>query len=668
MLFKKLLSAFLIFFFLFSNFSVVLAANVSVSGKAKVLNTGNSYLDFTNYNSNVVIDDQTGNFSGYAFLEDIGWVAFGTTDNVDGPVNVNLTTGAVTGSAKSLNTSADIDFTNYNSNVVVNLDTGSFSGFAFSEDVGWLDFSDTGVSTAAGLGDSDPPLPFNLINPGSLHYTNNDRPGYIWNKTTDADSEIAYYNVEIDNGDTGDLVFNQVPANAASSVHETDTYIANYTSTTISLYTKSSGVWSAEQNDGKLKEGKRNWKVKAVDSNGNERSESHDFFLDRTSPTLSNLYVNSSPVATNMATLDRTPTISAKLTDTLAGEPDANKTAAGPKSIGISLEKRVYGDIYDVVSISNVNITDSYWENNNEKITDNTQNLSNKYANITYNFPNELSNGVYRITLTGVDNASNTSSSTTFYLTITSSFSTVATPISIPTSPPLTTEPAPTSLPEPTEAPISIDEEEVIEIAPDIEDNIVQESTFQLFKYLSSIYWKIVGIGKIGVNYIAGLWNGYVDFANNFNDTLYAYLINGAKSTGQIGKGFLALLDRIEGFMQPIANSAVQFAYNQQIKIASVAQILFDKEPTIITTVTIKEVGADYAVIYWETNHYTTNNKVNYGQSLSYGEHIISQERSKEHEFRIEGLEENKTYFFEVMSQGKNYTYDAHYEFTTGEK
>jgi LysM repeat protein len=129
----------------------VYAASISVSGKAKVLNTGNSYLNFTLYNSNVKVDDGTGVFSGYAWLEDMGWVAFGTADNTDGPVTLNLTTGAVTGKAKVLNTGGFLYFTTNNSNVTVALSTGAFSGYVWSEDVGWIDFTDTGVSSASFL-------------------------------------------------------------------------------------------------------------------------------------------------------------------------------------------------------------------------------------------------------------------------------------------------------------------------------------------------------------------------------------------------------------------------------------------------------------------------------------------------------------------------------------
>lgn len=140
--------------FSFAKKQAFAGTTVAVSGTAKLLNTGD-YLDFTNYSSNVVIVGSSGNFEGYAWAESFGWVAFGTTDNDQGPVNVNTGTGAVTGKAKVLNTGNYIDFTNYSSNALVNLSTGVFSGYAWSEDAGWIDFSDTGVSFA----DTEAPSP-----------------------------------------------------------------------------------------------------------------------------------------------------------------------------------------------------------------------------------------------------------------------------------------------------------------------------------------------------------------------------------------------------------------------------------------------------------------------------------------------------------------------------
>lgn len=123
----------------------VYAASLAIIGKAISSSTG-VYLDFASYNSNVRVNWSTGDFEGYAFSEDVGWVAFGTDDNDQGPVHVNPSTGVVTGKAKVIETGAYLDFTNYNSNVVVSTSTGVMSGYVWSEDVGWLNFGDSGVS------------------------------------------------------------------------------------------------------------------------------------------------------------------------------------------------------------------------------------------------------------------------------------------------------------------------------------------------------------------------------------------------------------------------------------------------------------------------------------------------------------------------------------------
>jgi len=124
----------------------VLAAIQSLTGQAGVMNTGGA-VHFTNYESNVSVDTQTGVMSGYAWLDDLGWVAFGTEEgNTEGPVSVSLTDGAVSGKAYCANTGSYIDFDSFNSNVRMDLVTGAFSGHAWSTDLGWVDFADPGVT------------------------------------------------------------------------------------------------------------------------------------------------------------------------------------------------------------------------------------------------------------------------------------------------------------------------------------------------------------------------------------------------------------------------------------------------------------------------------------------------------------------------------------------
>lgn len=683
---------------------LVLAAAVSVTGKAKVANTDNSYLDFTSYNSNATVDNITGNFSGYAFLEDVGWVAFGTTDNSLGPVNVNLTSGAVTGKAKSLNTGAYVDFTNYSSNVTANITTGVFTGYVFSEDVGWLNFSDTGVSASSTL-DAVAPLSFDLDSPGDNNYTNSERPTFKWKSTSDATSGLSSYSVEVDNGDTGDFSLDSIPTSRTTD-YETTKYLAHYenfsdsdsSNNYISAYSKSTTEWGDNNNDGKLKEGKRSWKVKAKDSVGNERIESRTLFVDRTGPSVAITQVNSSPYADTLATLDTTPTIFGKLTDSLAGDKTENKVASGPKSVEVKLEKKNFSGLYDLHSLATVNLTESHWADTNEKITDNNKNTANKYSTFSFTPDESLPQGSYKITITGKDNASNTGTSTSFSLRITTL--------------------AKISPPEEKEIIEKVEKEpETVVEVPAEEAQAVQNILTRLAVALQDFYWKIVdstkalaGAGVKLAGNIATLWHAYSDFAQDTNQkalaflnsrlskvggviaSSYNYLVENAPevigdtlisfrntlasltntvlafvhSTSQTLASAVAGLEKfIAVTTGPSIGSIGQLAHKQQVKLLSIAEILFDKNPTVITNVKVVEVGRDYVVITWETNHYTTNNKVNYGESLSYGQDVLSQERARQHEFKVTGLEANKKYFFEVMSKNKNYVYDAYHEFTT---
>lgn len=119
--------------------SVVSAVSESVSGTAEVVNTG-GIVDFENYNSNVVVDSETGAVTGYVWSEDIGWIDFSNNGEADS-VKVDLGSGSVSGLAYALNTGGHVDFTNYNSNVVWNSKSGTLSGYGWSEDLGWIDFS-----------------------------------------------------------------------------------------------------------------------------------------------------------------------------------------------------------------------------------------------------------------------------------------------------------------------------------------------------------------------------------------------------------------------------------------------------------------------------------------------------------------------------------------------
>jgi len=929
--------------FLLTNPGKVYAAGISVTGKAKVLNTNNSYLDFTNYNSNVTVDDGSGNFSGYAFLEDMGWVAFGTTDNSLGPVNLNLTTGAVTGKAKVLNTGAYLDFTNYNSNVTVALATGVFSGYVFSEDMGWIDFGDTGVSSSSpflptapsglsgtadsttaitwswtdnssnetgfrvddssnndksgnlaagttswqetdlsantsytrhvhafssagdsaassnatsvtlstaptssnvtsnrststwyntssftftngisgGFGggieyfryvwdtssthtwtgsetqwvsgiltktatsdsnswylhlkgynsadaangtvdlgpyyyDATTPASFTLDSPGHESYTNSERPSFKWKATSDATSGLSKYSIEIDNGDSGDFSIDDIPTSRTTD-YETNKYVAHYenfsdsdsTNNYISVYTKSTSDWGSDNNDGKLKEGKRSWKVKARDNAGNEREESRTLFVDRSGPSVEATQVNDTSFADNLASSDKTPTIFGKIIDSLNGDKTDNKVTSGPKEIEIKFEKRNYLGVYSLYALATVNINELYWSDTGAKITDNAKNTSNKYSGFSYTPTADLPLGTYKITLTGKDKADNGGSSTSFTLTIKTFEEIAKTPEVKKTIEELEKE-----MKVPKEKIEEIMKKQGLIIPEGLQKpSLIAEGIGKIIGGITNLWWQTVDAGKFlagkigqGLAFVTEKTGQALAFAGNQikNTAIFAgdktgeflafrrqkieeqriaigklYFDLAQKAPGVIGDGLLAIAagvdtvnktvgtvtskttaivsttgkfiaGRVEVFSKaavrsqtaklatawqtgresiskPASEEAQNLATRLKIATSTFIAIVFDKEPTRIADIRVEEVSPSSAMIVWETNHFATS-KVNYGFSTSYGQEVFSNQRVKEHRFVLKDLEPGKLYYFEVMSQNKNYAYDAYYTFTTPDK
>ena len=125
------------------SFSANAAATVANSGKKLFMNSAT-------YGANVSIDSVTRLMTGYAWSEEAGWVYFGSgTDNPSGPVSVNAC-GLLVGKAKVL-TGDYIDFnaSPTNSYVYVAGGSGAFTGYAWSTDLGWINFS--GVTSGVGL-------------------------------------------------------------------------------------------------------------------------------------------------------------------------------------------------------------------------------------------------------------------------------------------------------------------------------------------------------------------------------------------------------------------------------------------------------------------------------------------------------------------------------------
>ena len=113
------------------------------SSTADVPSTGEKlYFDSATHGAHVTMSYATRQLSGYAWSADMGWVNFGGgAENPEGPV-MSDALGNLSGKAKvELGGYIDFNTNPEGANVKVESVTGQFSGFAWSEDLGWIDFA-----------------------------------------------------------------------------------------------------------------------------------------------------------------------------------------------------------------------------------------------------------------------------------------------------------------------------------------------------------------------------------------------------------------------------------------------------------------------------------------------------------------------------------------------
>jgi len=200
--------------------------------------------------------------------------------------------------------------------------------------------------------DATNPVSIDLDSPGDNSYTNSERPTFKWKATTDTTAGLSKYVLEVDNPSigssqpSGDFTIDNIPTSGTTDItnnkypiHFENFNDSDSTNNYISVYTRSTSDWGSSENDGKLREGRVSWKVKAVDNAGNETSSSRTLFVDRTNPNVeftqvndtvipaqAGIYTNGSPIRSGMTTTDKTPTIFGQITDPLAGADNDGQT------------------------------------------------------------------------------------------------------------------------------------------------------------------------------------------------------------------------------------------------------------------------------------------------------------------------------------------------------
>lgn len=501
------------------------------------------------------------------------------------------------------------------------------------------------------------PLSFSLESPGNQSYTNNERPSFKWKATSDTTSSITKYKLTVDNGEKGDFTIDDIPVSRDSD-YETSKYVIHYenfddadaTNNYISVYTKSSSDWGDDHNDGKLKEGKRTWQVTAYDTADNSRAESRTLFVDRTGSQITLTQVNAVSFSSDsFETTDATPTIFGKVTDDLSGDQIAHYVASGPKSIELRVEKQGLLGAYALETLTTINLTENYWTLDGSRIDNNTLQTSGKYSPFEFTPQTPLSRGQYRLTFTGKDAAGNNGAAVVMELAIGSFAQLAAAPTAQPTPAPKVT-PAPSPVPgdeldeiveqpEPTPSPVIEDQE----ITRPVEVAETAQS--------SSPSW------------LSGVWGGISTGVGNMTGSAVRFTGNLLAYFGQVGQqGWRALAATFDHPRQFASIFSEWLAYTT----TSFGEIVLDDQPTQISDVKVAQVTPTAAVITWKTNHLATS-KVNYGLTKDYGQDVQSDKKVHDHRVEITGLEPGVTYNYEVMSQNKNYVYDANHEFSTPE-
>ncbi len=269
------------------------------------------------------------------------------------------------------------------------------------------------------------PITLELSEPGNEAYLNSGRPTFKWKAANDqASSSISGYTLEVNNGDTGSWSISDIPISRTSD-YETDKYLVHYENFSddnsdndyISVQTKSSSSWNSSENDGSLKEGKRSWKVTATDSVGNSVSNQRTVFIDTTQPSIQLSQIGSNPFTSGTYVSPTSqPTVFGKLTDPLASGDNSTtaqsesgpQVASGPKQVEVTLEKKL-GLLYTLVSTTVVTLDQTKFTCDDQVIANNTQQTCDKYSAFSFTPEKKLAGGIYRVTLKGADNASNTS-------------------------------------------------------------------------------------------------------------------------------------------------------------------------------------------------------------------------------------------------------------------
>ncbi len=496
---------------------------------------------------------------------------------------------------------------------------------------------ESGIYSASIIYDTTAPLNFSIKNPSDHSYIQSSRPTYQWNVPANADagSGLSHFRLEVSNGSTGSFSIDNIPVTGTADV-ENETYRIHFdgfadsdpTNNFVSVQTKSSASWGSDKNGGELKEGSRDWKVVAYDNVGNTRTAAATVFVDTSAPDvtlsqLNDIHVQSSQYL--FSTTDRTPTFFGKSTDRLNGDSVASRVASGLRNVVARVEKKNSFGVYELYSLTTIALNLNYWEDTGSMIVDTSLNQSNKYSPFEFTPSAKLPLGSFRLTLTGSDQVDNEGSLSVNFTV--AGISQVATP----------------------EEQAIIEKE--TEKLPPVEKQKVQAELEITKEQTPGPTMKptqaVVPVQK-GMNLLSRIF-GFSRSAGQFIAAI-------------LQRGMVDIARSLQAPKQFASRFGDWIAYTK----TSFTEIVMDSNPTQISELHVETSTPTSMVVTWKTNHLATS-KVSYGPTADYGKDVQSTDKVHEHRVEITGLTPGTLYNYEVMSQGKNYVYDANHQFTTPE-
>lgn len=564
-------------------------------------------------------------------------------------------------------------------------------------------------------------LPFNtsftvnLVSPGNNSYTNNQRPTFAWNQNTTGG--VAKYILEIDPPNQTPIVVDNIQPSRTTDV-VTSKYTIHYDTNTISFYTTSSSNWGPSENDGKLPSGTTTWKVTAVDSYGNQTTATRTLNVDLTPPTFIHLSLSGTTISGTVSDNSGIDSVNIQIekqnifgnydlylaanltniTSSFSFTPDGGlpagvykvlvtaKDKAGNTSPTQTLNLNIGGQaaistpapsvrtvpsasaspLPTTTSIPTPTTTPTTgFKISFPKISINFEPLINSYVNLSMNLRGLQTNvtngaitfigGVFNTVGTGVSSGYNAlanlySGYSRFVITFNNNII----------------------------AFVSDGFSNATLAFTEVENRVVNGMII-LSGNISSFYKGSLTAGRL-IASIESTSNDLIfktislKMSEGYSNLSYA-LVNGVNGVFNASrKVAMGVGGGISNFMNNtklgISNLALGIGEKVEHVSGNLGQIFvsigygLQGEPTTIANVKVANISPTSVKISWKTNQLATG-KVNYGLDRTYPFDAQSTQLSTNHEFTLTNLKPNTKYYFEIMSQGKNYVYDANREFVT---